>query len=1533
MAKYFQDFVGLNTFVYEVAGSRLHTITDIELITDIPSETRKAVALAQNQIGSTSYTHGGTHLGIRLIKNNLFSHQNTGSGDAHHTASLFNSMLIKRNGPYGYPMWQQLRVSQNPVTRGQKKQAIFTFVTQPGPVVDISTKKQAGQTQLITSKYSSIKVFQEPVVTQKFFPLVWNAGRHFDTGAGSQLNRFSIISSYGNNLVLSANDEIDKLLKIKVDDEIEYETIKQFYLNGGLEKPDSPLTHWEFLKYQETIFPRPERMFTAENRSRTTFESFYFDNRERRVTQEENKFVFGNSGTPPDDTSPVGDASDKEVRRSIWPLDAHINFMNPNRTGSVYIENHNDFFHDRLSGNDKGFLESDPGAHGILWNPHVQFMNNATSRKPAFSSTDGAIKIGGLDIDNVNIAMSPGPLYARRHSQMTTSSVSNPSGMDIPETGSATHITDIFAGDAKWEAGLQAAKNPFYDSYADYNHDFRVKYKNFTMVPEFRVSSHVADILQSGSSFLAQDIFEMTGGAPVTRNMAHVKSDSLEDSSQSGFYKTYSTTDFLRHFELFDDDHEDFTNSQVISLKCKAVKKFLPYEGFYPCQRTVTLAEQFFDSYGKNIKGNTVNTSDNRETVQLDKQAILTPLFAPGVLFNTIKSGVAVDYPICTGSLGTDQIDHNAQNLAFGILGSSFAGLDVGPPEISDKATLHAKFGDDSGNYAITTEEFNKRIPFEALVAPEEFLAGYDIANMEPHASGNMSGSAIWNGEGDQVYKLMAHNFLAETTEFFMKNQNMTTIVSRKQGDPNFGQVIKDKVYAMRIRMYRTMDKPRNSVFRDAYKLSFNGTPGSYLPPQDIVGNPSNPVGTGSVESRETFTMYSRPSAFGPPSWGTVQITNQAANSLVKGRINQFDSIKREEIVNAGSSLGILIRKDSAFGYNFPFTPPYYHGEGWLDIVYTATATGKVTVDEIINNATVTQTRFDFDHYFAIDADGAISKVNANSDACIGPQSFERDLINVNAVQITSSINAFGRGALKSIDVLTDDTNQEVNVAVTTDNANETRWVIQPKFETPMLNFNHIKASNGNLSLPVYGSESVPRGMWHQLGKIPQPDEGVYLRVGPIDEAWQEFRLNRTTLYEDLSEVCGFSTEPVKLGKIAEAKTVHEAVVAVPFIEKNNRKNFFLLDEEPVRRFIDGAGGSGDAIGLSIKQQITKMKKYIFPPSFDFINNETVDPIAMYIFEFKHTFDQEDLAHMWQNLPPKIGRTFEEAQAKITHPLLKKELLGGGVPGDNKTHRLPDELKWMVFKVKQRAANNYFKKVVANNSEAIRGTVSDPRRTTAEVDEFGLTTKTQFNWPYDFFSLVEMVKIDAEVEFNNIDYSNFQETMPSITTIKASEPAIVRGNEPYVPDSSGPILVGGPEGQQLRSSRQPGLESIRANDSAIGAANQTAESFLGSQSLENAKDYVSHTEPRTERPDADKPPPGVDPRDPGTSQSTPEFINPLDPKNTLGGNFTGASVGGPNVNNPNNAGSNVTPGEKPAADSQETLEQSTTGMGNVQKQD
>ena len=151
-----------------------------------------------------------------------------------------------------------------------------------------------------------------------------------------------------------------------------------------------------------------------------------------------------------------------------------------------------------------------------------------------------------------------------------------------------------------------------------------------------------------------------------------------------------------------------------------------------------------------------------------------------------------------------------------------------------------------------------------------------------------------------------------------------------------------------------------------------------------------------------------------------------------------------------------------------------------------------------------------------------------------------------------------------------------------------------------------------------------------------------------------------------------------------------------------------------------------------------------------------------------------------------------------------KEVSHDLAPGELLNAPLKSKLQWMVFKVKQKAKKNYYKKSVAASpvtqlpSPAEVATSFDPSGLeigsvvtskpsitdqlskkpdgifeyladgaalgAASKDEGGSNTEdydVTYNWPYDFFSLVEMVKIDQEVQFNT------GESMASISATSA----------------------------------------------------------------------------------------------------------------------------------------------------------------------
>ena len=242
--------------------------------------------------------------------------------------------------------------------------------------------------------------------------------------------------------------------------------------------------------------------------------------------------------------------------------------------------------------------------------------------------------------------------------------------------------------------------------------------------------------------------------------------------------------------------------------------------------------------------------------------------------------------------------------------------------------------------------------------------------------------------------------------------------------------------------------------------------------------------------------------------------------------------------------------------------------------------------------------------------------------------------------------------------------------------------------------------------------------------------------------------------YESLADLCGFSTEAKRLGEIADEKKISEAVVAVPFIEEEGQRKFFRIPRVDIERAF-GSSVARALVGDSVLKMVSKMQNYVIPPPMDFVNNTNIDPFAMYIFEFSHTLKKQDLANIWQNLYPEIGQTFETAESTVSHELLAHELMGGGAKLNPQGtldvnavgNEMPNKVRWMIFKVKQRAAINYNKRIIGRQN----------------IDIFEKNApKISYNWPYDFFSLVELAKVEAEVTFSERLVKSGQEPRETI---------------------------------------------------------------------------------------------------------------------------------------------------------------------------
>jgi hypothetical protein len=1150
---------------------------------------------------------------------------------------VLNGLLLHRGGAYGLNTWRQIRGGDSPIARKLRERNLISYVQKSQYQYPLKAGKGATG---VLPKFGALQKHYESPVIQKFSPIQQVLQIDSLTPENTTVQKSVVMkSSYGNSLIGFSNAVLNNRYDVDENFKVAYDKIKDLYLNNATNDPSSPVNSLERIVYKEAVYPASINVMSSSVRGRVDYSNTFW--RTERDDREKT------------DANDLMDQSDLPITQSMWALDADKNFISAGTSRAPFFET------------------TSTSGSGVLQNSYSQVHrgNIAQLTASAFYARRNTMenvtsvirRVGGVQnsIPGLNyLASAPYALVDRFITWNYFSPIDQ-----------KTANNNMFAGQTQWLAGTQSNKQPWYNSYSDFVSQMRLLGKDYSVVPEFRISDHIDYYVTTAKGdFLAENlsIFEVTGGLA-----------SKNRSDEVGFFKTYSNSDFLKLFQVVRNEHAEIAEPSAVTLKCSGLLKFLPYDGFYPVDRTVQMAQQFSASYGPNVTyTGTHSTSSNVAT-----RTFLAPFFAPGIMYNTIKSGIAVDYPMFSASLGITLELPNKQ---------IHAGVSQGK---NHSALLSGSGGEG---------RFHYRIPFEAMVEPEKYITDKDMIDLEPHPSCSIDVTASWGGQGDDRYKMMAHNFMAEVPNFFLPEGKMSSLVSKPERQ--FEPVKKDRQYAARIKVYKSLSQA-------AYRTGSLGYKNPFIPLQ-------NAAGQYNYDLFETFTMYSRPSAFGPPC-GCGQYIESA---IVAG--------------SPAGSTNVNIVYSSAGGLNMPFTPPYYDGECWADVIFTSprssTTENPITLQEIFSpdNLSVSYLRIG----------------NEWTDNAASGTLFHANNVEYNSMQLDASFNLFGKAEIKSLQY-----DAETGKTLTAADDTESVWAIQPKFETPMMNFSGSRSKLGES--PSWGSASCALGMWHQYGELPDdPTKGIFMQVTDIPENYIDKALGGDAdLTGSLVDIVGFSTAPSRLGKVAPSKTVREAIVAVPFVEKDSERVFFNIERKEIDRALNLVEDG------SVKQMVDAMQRYVLPPTMDFIMNpDSVSPFAMYIFEFEHTFNQEDLADMWQNLLPRLGYAFDEESnnftsglglpsnqivkhSTISHPLLAGEILS----------ELPSKVQWMVFKVKQRANKNYFSNVIndqvnpVGNFNRTLGLDIGRKDSTKQFDP-----EYSYNWPYDFFSLVELVKIDAEVQLN-----------------------------------------------------------------------------------------------------------------------------------------------------------------------------------------
>ena len=1205
----------------------------------------------------------------------------------------FNAMLIRRGDLYGWN-WRAFRQQDHPILRREHQENLLTAV-----------------------KNSEIKEFRLPPVSMRGRPVVLN----MNIGDSN----VSLKTTHNNEKIYFNERELNDLTFQGADTTL---TPMDELIQSS--RQEGSKLNW--VRYSETLFPSTRNEFSSGSRERLGYDNkFWRDSRTART-------ILGSTGVNDLGNNSFG----VPVSQSSWVLDAPTSFLT--RTELL-----------------TGALETSPVKQDL---PHLSGTAGELQNEYLYSSTFSSL--GSLTTNATKaVVYKAAAILSRKHFLTSPNSVVSRTGFANTASLDDSFTDQIlnFAGEALWEAGTKATINtksgssfatsshpsePWFDKYGDFREELQLVARDYAIIPEFRISEHITDYVKGGTFNKSNfDTFEIPGTAI--------------SSSQQNFYKDYSNSDFLREFASIKD--KSGLNAKEIMLTCKAAVRFNPYKGFYPAQRSLDLVSQFSSSFSNGFSISFPGSGGNQEIGGFSKSGagayrpLIQPLFAPGILYNSIKSGIAVDYPV-VNSAGRYQ----SINLSGSGTGENYS---IFATERSIPGFGLAVTASQGNLYSPAVESFwSLRVPFETIIDPAKYIDKTEFLDFEPHPSASINTTASLDASvSDGIYELMSKNFFGQTGDFFLKNSEFTKIQSDLIQD---GLKFKSgEVYAARLKIRRSHNGKRfytsesgsdgtNDNFRLLGATAYTGSTtsiialtGGYYPlPQDPAHN---------ADFQETFTMYSRPTAFGPAVSGRTDEDHE--DSFLSGTL------------------------DSLEGYNWAYTPPYYHGESWVDFIFRPDPSKTYTLEDILSDTEAIYRRVDpgqrsttgnYRSERLLITNGRASRAAGLLGTLETQAPYGGNVINDNAMQISSCLNLFGveRVPKKRKDKFGNTVLDENELA-------GKRWVIQPKWEAPMLNFANVKEGNGNITYPTNFSESVPRGIWHQFGEIPtDPNTGVFLEIGDISVDWLKNHyevINEDSVYnnndrnssgstahkdiQSLTDLFGFQrsqkkdSAKVRLGEIADKREVYEAVVAIPYIVEANEdyENAKTDDDKTRKKFISiprqrfsaalkeregsQSGDSLQAAGESIRKMVQKMKRYVLPPQFDFINFDEIDPIAMYFFEFKYEFDKDDLSYIWQNLAPRDYKKITFQEDKVAHDLMNNELLDEDNLIDN------PNLRWMVFKVKQKAKKDYYD-LIPPQIKAARQTTALDKAETDKDDEY-----LQFNWPYDYLSFVELINIDADV--------------------------------------------------------------------------------------------------------------------------------------------------------------------------------------------
>jgi len=586
-------------------------------------------------------------------------------------------------------------------------------------------------------------------------------------------------------------------------------------------------------------------------------------------------------------------------------------------------------------------------------------------------------------------------------------------------------------------------------------------------------------------------------------------------------------------------------------------------------------------------------------------QAMLQPTFAPGIMFNTIKSGIAVDYPVYVNQKSPSVSVASAQALTdeetdAGIKLKNFTNgaiLNDAPnyrvPFEAiydlDKLIPHHVLSEDSG--APTEAWFTlpdgsitaKEPPKLYYTEPTWHMCGTDDAG-NPKLGKQMAGSfyAQWEGFRRPMYERAAQNFFAEVPNFFLKRRGLTSFKSSPHG---VLAMIPNKTYRMNVTLeifdtykpgiYDDGQPPAGSEFvmaegprRPLVPIMDRPTQYQPLPRRGSIFGPAvkkwirNIPGVGNAHLDTEYDSTGGPTATGPIVFksGSLKAADGALATTHSG-----------SFTGSAGEIYDLEYHESDPCY-MPWTPPYYYGKEIIQLAYThapdvgsdiwhsiitqdgaaTIADMSPTIEQVVQQAKINPLTFKFNFLerpVTFRDDGTPILARHLTDVNNSPA-------YANRMTLASCLDLF---ELKTIRYTRPDAPiREAKI-----------WEIRTKFECPVINLSGSSYVGSNRHRPDlnhqqqksdskgYFSDRTGRSVWMGYTDVTRPDSlittdgrapGIKITLSDAQYAPDESLMKKVGFAGAHNSNPDGETSKY-IGQIAEKKKISEAIVAIPFLE------------------------------------------------------------------------------------------------------------------------------------------------------------------------------------------------------------------------------------------------------------------------------------------------------------------------------------------------------------------------------------------------